>query len=93
MSHLDVESPLFEKKPHVWIQWKGTDVCADIHCECGAHLHFDGDFMYFFRCPYCETVWETGTHIAIYKVKPEDVVNGSMVKIIEKSHDPAEDNK
>jgi hypothetical protein len=25
-SHLDIESPLFENRPHVWIQCKGTDV-------------------------------------------------------------------
>ena len=69
-SHLDVESPQFEGLPHLWLQWKGTDVCCDIHCKCGAHLHFDGDFMYFFRCPHCGQVWESGTHVAIYPVDP-----------------------
>ena len=66
-SHLEIESPLFNNVPHVWIQWKGTDVCADIHCECGAHLHHDGDFMYFVQCPYCEQIWEVGTHVKLYK--------------------------
>jgi hypothetical protein len=68
VSHLHVESPQFEGRPHVWIQWKGTDVCCDIHCRCGAHLHFDGDFMYFLRCPHCRTVWEVGTHVSLYEV-------------------------
>ena len=66
-SHIDVERPQFTDRPHVWIQWKGTDVCADIHCSCGCHSHFDGDFMYFIRCPQCRKVWEVGTHIALYE--------------------------
>ncbi len=70
-SHLDIEMPLFNGKPHIWIQWKGTDVCCDIHCDCGAFLHFDGDFLYFFQCPHCGQHWEVGTHMPIYKVTPE----------------------
>jgi hypothetical protein len=66
-SHLDVESPQFTGKPHAWIQWKGTDVCADIHCSCGTHSHFDGDFMYFVRCPQCQKVWEVGTHVTLHE--------------------------
>lgn len=45
-------------KPNVFLQWKGTDVCLDFHCECDKHLHFDGDFAYELQCPYCETIWE-----------------------------------
>ena len=70
-SHLEIESPLFKDKPHAWIQWKGTDVCADIHCSCGAHSHFDGDFMYFIRCPACRKVWEVGTHISLHEPRAE----------------------
>lgn len=67
-----MESPLFRGKPHLWIQWKGTDVCADIYCDCGQQCHFDGDFLYFFKCPHCGQRWEVGTHITIYKVKEDD---------------------
>ena len=67
-SHRNEESPLFLGRPHIWIQWKGTDVCCDIHCECGAHLHHDGRFMYFVKCPHCQTIWEVGTHVALYRV-------------------------
>lgn len=70
-SHLDIEIPLFKDKPHLFIQWKGTDVCCDIWCSCGAHSHFDGDFFYFFKCPTCGQVWECGTHVAIYPVLAE----------------------
>ena len=44
--------------PYAFIQWKGTDLCMDFHCECGAHCHFDGMFAYTVQCPHCSTVWE-----------------------------------
>jgi hypothetical protein len=47
-----------DKRPHVFLQWKGTDACFDFHCECGASCHFDGDFAYAVKCPHCGTVWE-----------------------------------
>jgi hypothetical protein len=82
-SHLAVESPLFDGKPHGWIQWKGTDVCIDLYCECGEHCHYDGDFLYFFICPQCDRLWEVGTHVPIYEVsgaKREEVIKRNNVK-------------
>ena len=61
-----------EGKPHLWIQWKGTDVCCDIHCSCGAHLHFDGDFLYAFKCGACGQLYETGSYVAIHPVAETD---------------------
>lgn len=55
-------------QPHAFIQWKGTDVCMDFHCECGACCHFDGDFAYTVRCPHCEAVWEMPRNIFPRKV-------------------------
>jgi hypothetical protein len=54
--HFDLSMNIEE--PHAFIQWKGTDVCMDFWCECGAHLHFDGDFAYAVRCPHCKTIWQ-----------------------------------
>lgn len=51
------------EQPHAFIQWKGTDVCMDFHCECGAQCHFDGYFAYTVKCPHCSTVWEMPHHI------------------------------
>ena len=43
--------------PFGWVQWKGTDVCLDIHCECGELTHFDGDFCYHIACGKCGKVF------------------------------------
>lgn len=45
-------------EPSAFIQWKGTDVCMDFHCQCGAFCHFDGDFAYIVQCPHCSTIYE-----------------------------------
>jgi hypothetical protein len=52
-----------DERPSAFIQWKGTDVCMDFHCECGADCHFDGDFAYTVKCPHCSTVWEMPHHV------------------------------
>lgn len=46
-----------QQAPYAFIQWKGTNVCADIHCACGAQIHFDGGFMYAVKCPHCGAEW------------------------------------
>lgn len=45
------------ENPRGWIQWKGTNVCIDLHCKCGEHGHFDGDFLYYWECPKCKTLY------------------------------------
>lgn len=42
-----------EGKPHGWVQWKGTNACMDVHCECGCLSHIDSDFLYAVQCPKC----------------------------------------
>ena len=46
------------KYPYAFIQWKGTDVCMDFHCECGEHHHIDAMFVYNVKCHKCGVVWE-----------------------------------
>lgn len=53
----------------MFIQWKGTDVCLDFYCPCGAHCHFDGDFAYELRCPHCLSVFEMGTQVIARRVE------------------------
>lgn len=86
-SHLDVESPQFDQRPHIWIQWKGTDVCCDIHCVCGAHCHFDGDFFYEFQCPHCLRYWEVGTHVQLYEVTKEHFEGRGCAQVVEPDED------
>lgn len=57
--------------PHVFVQWKGTNVCMDFYCECGKQSHFDVDFAYAIRCPYCKRTWIT-PHTVSVVAAPED---------------------
>jgi len=68
-----------------FIQWKGTDVCIDIHCSCGGSSHFDGDFMYYIECPHCGKVWKANTEIEFTAVsKKEAEENKNVVQIPDK---------
>lgn len=50
-----------------FIQWKGTDVCMDFHCKCGAHLHIDGDFVYHVKCAHCDRIYTMGHTILAFE--------------------------
>lgn len=64
---LNIEHP----RPHGWIQWKGTDVCMDIHCVCGESTHIDGEFMYYIKCGACGRVYECDGHIQLHLLDHE----------------------
>jgi hypothetical protein len=50
----------------VFLQWKGTDACFDLHCpECALHSHFDVDFAYAVRCPGCGRTWVMQTQLDV----------------------------
>ena len=67
----DLENP-FESETHGWIQWKGTEVCADMHCECGYHGHIDGMFAYCYECPNCGIRYQLNGHIKLHKLTKEE---------------------
>lgn len=54
-----------EGVPHGWIQWKGTDACFDVRCECGELGHIDGEFAYAIKCASCGRVYAVGQHIEL----------------------------
>lgn len=58
---------------HGWVQWKGTNVCMDVHCACGALGHIDADFAYFLRCAHCGRVYATGCNVKLIPLTPEQV--------------------
>ena len=62
--------------PYGWIQWKGTNVCIDIECACGAHLHHDGDFMYHVQCGRCKQIYECDGFIKLHPIPTEEFEQG-----------------
>jgi hypothetical protein len=64
-------------KSTAFIQWKGTDACMDIRCECGVISHYDGMFAYFIKCPSCKAVYQCQDTI---KLTPADNVDRHIVK-------------
>lgn len=53
------------KGPHGWIQWKGTNVCIDLSCDCGTSGHFDGDFFYGYQCRGCGQRYAVGEYVKL----------------------------
>lgn len=58
--------------PHGWIQWKGTDVCIDLHCKCGHLGHVDCDFFYSYQCPECGTKYAVGQNVKLIELTPDE---------------------
>ena len=56
---------------HGWIQWKGTDVCIDLHCKCGYHGHVDGEFFYYYKCPECQLLFAVGQNVKLIELNEE----------------------
>lgn len=70
--HINTETELQE--PYGLIQWKGTNVCIDLHCVCGAHMHADDEeFFYFVRCGKCKAAYAVGAYVKLVPLRPEDV--------------------
>lgn len=59
--------------PHAWIQWKGTDVCMDVHCVCGKRSHVDGSFAYGVKCPHCDKLYYCNGHIELIMVEENNL--------------------
>lgn len=59
-------------EPNGWIQWKVTEVCMDLYCECGQSSHFDGDFFCFFECPHCNRKYSVGCYVKLHKLTDEE---------------------
>jgi len=55
-----------------FIQWKGTDVCIDVHCDCGHHNHYDGYFAYFVKCKVCGKLFKLGDSVKMIEVDTTD---------------------
>lgn len=60
-----------------WIQWKGTDVCVDLHCICGETGHIDGDFVYSIQCAKCGRKYATGQNIKLIELDTPELIAAS----------------
>jgi len=56
-------------KPRGRIQWKGTQVCIDITCGCGHHMHFDEEFLYSIQCRECKRYWALNQTVELIEVE------------------------
>lgn len=71
--------------PRGWIQWKGTDVCMDVHCACGRISHVDGDFVYHVKCPHCGRVYFCNGNIELIEMEEDsgDLTTTAMKDIFD----------
>lgn len=75
-----------QTESHGWIQWKGTNVCIDLHCKCGHHGHLDGYFAYGFQCPKCKRFFALGQIVKLIEITEEQSKNINL-KEVELSED------
>jgi hypothetical protein len=82
-----------EGEAHGWIQWKGTNVCMDVHCKCGAHGHIDAEFAYFIKCAHCGRIYATGQNIKLIELTtPEQIAYGTEREPVESRDDDLTDD-
>lgn len=66
-------------RPNAFIQWKGTDVCADYYCICGEQFHIDSYFVYAVRCPHCKRRFEVSSMIELRELPPDEEWDGCEI--------------
>lgn len=73
----DYERKLFHRpgRAHVNIQWKGTRLCADVHCQCGTYSHVDGYCFGEWICRGCQKGFKLAWTAVAYEVEPESHMN------------------
>ena len=72
MTKLEMKYDPFDRvsgESYAWIQWKGTDVCCDVHCHaCGYSAHVDEDFFYYWQCRGCSRKYAVGTCVRLKEI-------------------------
>ena len=53
------------KPTEAFMQFKGTDICLDIRCCCGALSHIDGFIQPYVMCPACGQQYELSPMLSI----------------------------
>jgi hypothetical protein len=62
----------YKDEPHAFVQWKGTDACMDVRCECGTNGHIDGDFVYGVTCRDCGKKYEVEPFVRLLPIDDHD---------------------
>lgn len=62
-----------EDVAQAWIQWKGTDVCMDVHCSCGVRGHIDADFAYRYKCLACKKLFDIAGYVRLIEVPADEI--------------------
>lgn len=57
--------------PYGSLQYKGSDICADLHCSCGFLGHVDGAFCYYYECSQCGKKYALGMNIKLIELTEE----------------------
>lgn len=63
-----------------FIQWKGTDVCIDLMCKCGASFHYDGYFLYHWECQDCGTIYKMADTIQMTEIGRDELGGSCCIK-------------
>lgn len=58
--------------PTLHVQWKGTELCADIRCVCGYSNHVDPMVYYYLRCANCDRVFLLNAWVALIELTPAE---------------------
>jgi hypothetical protein len=64
--------------PSVWVQYKGTSLCADFRCTCGKRGHIDDDFAYCVRCDNCEQIWVLPQTLKLVRIEDATEADGNL---------------
>jgi hypothetical protein len=60
------------------IQWKGINVCMDMHCICGAMGHVDADFFWHHICSACGARYAVGSVVYLIPLTDEQLIPAMM---------------
>jgi len=59
--------------PNIFVQWKGTELCADLRCVCGHNGHYDDDFFYNWECVKCQRRYKLPHHIVPKEMTKKEI--------------------
>lgn len=72
LQNFEEEQKKREGQPYGWLQFKGINICMDVHCTCGELVHVDGEFCYNVQCGECGARYELSGFIDLIPI-PADL--------------------